>query len=292
MKGLPDNIKRLIDASVPEHMRDYYYRMVMKESSGRPDLTSPTGAKGLLQFTRGTGKLYGLIGPEGDRRTDPKANIEAGVRLTEDNRRTMARILKREPSFSELALGHQQGAETAARMILGTGNAPAQNLAVNRVDPNASPQAAASQIMNYYGFGDRNQIPYLQPGQMPQGPIPGVSLSYNPMAGPQAPMPMPPPSQFAPTAAPPVTPPPAPPPTATDQIMGELGKTGGNSPLDDIAKGISPKVNPAVAAEAAKITPMAADASGAGAAQAAQALMAQLLQKRRGAQGLTLTGGY
>jgi len=156
---LPENVKRIIDANVPEHMRNYYYRMVAKESSGNPNLGSSTGAKGLLQFTRGTGKAYGLVGPQGDIRTDPDANIKAGVRLTEDNRRQLTKALGREPTNSELALAHQQGAGTAARMISGVGNASPKALAVNRVDPNASPQQAAAKIMNYYGFGDQGQVP-------------------------------------------------------------------------------------------------------------------------------------
>ena len=39
---------------------------------------------------------------------------------------------------AEMAVMHQQGGVTGSRMIAGTGNAPAHNLSVNRVDPNAS----------------------------------------------------------------------------------------------------------------------------------------------------------
>jgi len=292
---LPENIKAIIDANVPPSMRDYYYRMVYKESSGNPNLGSSTGAKGLLQFTKGTGKTYGLVGPEGDRRADPVANVQAGVRLTEDNRKALAKALGRDPTHSELALAHQQGAVTAARMISGVGNASPRNLAVNRVDPNTPPQAAANKIMAYYGFDGRQ-------------PVPGMSLATNPYLpqlqhGPTAPSPFP-----APVAAAPVAP--------TGGLWSKLGLTtpeneaalqtrvaaysdkaspegkataGGLEGLDMIAKGLNPQVNPQAAAAAATITPMAPDANGAQNAMAAQQLMAALMQNRQRKYGLTLT---
>ena len=275
---LPENVKKIIDDNVPPSMRNYYYRMVAKESSGRSDLSSSTGAKGLLQFTRGTGKLYGLVGPEGDKRADPVANVQAGVRLTEDNRRALAKALGRDPTMSELALAHQQGAGTAARMISGVGNASPENLRVNKVDPNATPQQAANKIMAYYGFGD-------------QGQVPGMSLAYNPML-PQL-------QQPVPTAASPFPPAPVPPPvppTMTDQIKTALfgaqgggGKDTGLSDIQAIASGFNPKVNPQVAAQAAQITPMSPDAGQAGNAAAASQLMAALLANKRQKFGLSLT---
>ena len=58
-------MKAVIDANAPPHLRAYLYQMVGKEDpTGKA--TSPTGAAGPLQFTRGTGKAYGLVGPQGD----------------------------------------------------------------------------------------------------------------------------------------------------------------------------------------------------------------------------------
>jgi len=287
---LPEHIQKIINANVPEHLRGYISRMVYKESTGRPDLVSPTGASGLLQFTKGTGKLYGLLGPQGDRRKDPVANIQGGVRLTQDNYNTLRKGLNREPTESELALAHQQGAGTAVKMLTGTGNAAPRNLAVNKVDPNASPQAAADKIMAYYGFDGRQSVP-------------GMSLATNPLLpqlqhGPTAPSPFP-----APVAPP--TPPPDPgllaklgivsPETSADirsKLLGAEGKGGVGSPLaglDDITKGLNPQVSPQAAAAAATIAPMAPDVQGQQNAMAAQQLMAALMQNRQRKYGLTLT---
>jgi len=274
---LPENIKAIIDANVPPSMRDYYYRMVYKESSGNPNLGSSTGAKGLLQFTKGTGKTYGLVGPEGDRRADPVANIQAGVRLTGDNHRALTKALGREPTHSELALAHQQGAQTAARMISGVGNASPRNLQVNAVNPNASPQEAANKIMAYYGFDGKQQVP-------------GMSLATNPYL---------PQLQHGPTAASPFPAPVAPPPTSpstVDQVRtallgpgGQGGKDSGLADLQTIAGGFQPKVNPQAAAAAATISPFTPDAAQAGHAAAAQQLMAALMANRQQKYGLSLT---
>jgi len=112
---------------------------------------SPTGAAGPFQFIRSTGRQYGLIGPEGDRRTDPVASIAAVNRLTDDNAAVLEKALGRPPSPGELALAHQQGAGTAAKMLSGSGNAPSYNLAVNNAG-GLGPQAAAQKIMGYYGM--------------------------------------------------------------------------------------------------------------------------------------------
>lgn len=279
---LPDRIKAIIDANVPPAMRDYYYRMVQKESSGRPDLTSPTGAKGLLQFTKGTGRAYGLLGKEGDKRADPDANIKAGVRLTEDNRRTLAKMLGRDPTFSELALAHQQGAETAARMISGVGNASPNALAVNRVDPNASPQAAANKIMAYYGFGDQKAPP-------------GMSLAYNPVVPPVM---QPAAPGVAATPFPPPPPVPAAEPTLLSKLLGEDMKGGKGTPFADITSGLEGILGgggktAAAAPKTLQLEPSSPDLSanlGGQNMQTAQSLMAAILQNRRKPYGMTLTG--
>jgi hypothetical protein len=140
--------------------------MAEKESSGNPSLThGGSGAAGLFQFVPGTARTYGLKNP-----LDATANTKAMVRLTTDNYNTLAKHLGRNPTYSELAVAHQQGADTAGKMITGKGNASAANLRSNQgYDPN--PQVAAQKIMNYYGF-DRGQ-----------GPPPGISLASSPYAG-------------------------------------------------------------------------------------------------------------
>jgi hypothetical protein len=153
LTSIPQHIKAVIDKYAPPGDREYYYNLARKESSFNPNLTSPTGAAGLFQFTRGTGRKYGLLGAEGDKRPNVEANVAAAVRLTEDNRAALRRSLGREPTHGELALAHQQGAQTAAMMRTGTGNASPQNLRVNAVNPNLPGPKAAEKIMNYYGYG-------------------------------------------------------------------------------------------------------------------------------------------
>ena len=150
MPSISPRLKSIIDANVPAHLRYYMYNMVAKEGASGKD--SPTGARGPLQFTRGTGAKYGLVKGGKDLRGNEEANIRAGVGLTLDNAAILRRHLGRDPSLSELALAHQQGPETAGLMLTGKGNAPAKNLAVNNIDPNTPPQEAARKIMNYYGF--------------------------------------------------------------------------------------------------------------------------------------------
>ena len=128
--------------------RGFLGQLAGKEAQS-PNEISPTGAAGPFQFTRGTGAQYGI---PGNARLDPKASILAADRLTDDNVATLTAKLGREPTPGEMALAHQQGAGTAANMLTGAGNAPAQNLAVNNVPPGMAPGAAAQKIMGYYGM--------------------------------------------------------------------------------------------------------------------------------------------
>lgn len=80
------------------------------ESNGNPSAVSSTGAKGLFQFTKGTGGGYGLVNDDKgiDRRADPNANFEAMKRLTADNIAGLQRNgIPVTPSTVYMA--HQQG---------------------------------------------------------------------------------------------------------------------------------------------------------------------------------------
>jgi hypothetical protein len=145
----PDQIKAIIDATVPEADREYAYRMALKESNFDPAAVSPTGATGLFQFTKGTGRDYGLVGQQGDARSDPALNTQAFVKFTNDNRAALRKALGREPTFGELAVAHQQGAGGAIALLTGQGSVDPRNLAVQAGNPKN-----AQDIMNYYGFGD------------------------------------------------------------------------------------------------------------------------------------------
>lgn len=148
-------------AEPDETMRAYYTQLAGREDATGGQRVSPTGAAGPFQFTRGTGKQYGLFGEDGtDNRTDVEASVKAVQQLTRDNAATFMKMHGRAPSLGELALMHQQGGVTGARMVAGTGNAPARNLAVNNVDPRLGPQDAAAKIQGYYKMPD---------AQMPEG---------------------------------------------------------------------------------------------------------------------------
>jgi hypothetical protein len=172
---LPRRVMEVIDYYAPPKDRQLLYHMARKESGGDPSAVSPTGAKGLFQFTRGTGRKYGLLGPQGDLRGDDIKNTQAAIKLLEDNRAVLRKQLGREPTGSEAYLAHQQGAGTAAKMLTGKGNAPANNLRVNNIDPRLGPQEAAKQIMNRFGFNDMGMTLASNPfGDVPQIPLPGA----------------------------------------------------------------------------------------------------------------------
>lgn len=89
-----------------------FKRFAWVESKLDPKAVSPTGAKGLFQFTSGTAKQYGLAKP-----FDPKANADAAARLYLDNQKTLTKTLGRAPNEAELYLAHQQGAGGAAALL-------------------------------------------------------------------------------------------------------------------------------------------------------------------------------
>jgi Transglycosylase SLT domain len=90
----------------------YLAQVAAAESSNNPKAVSPTGAKGLFQFSNGTARQYGLRNP-----FDPAQNADAAARLTRDNQGKLTDSLGRAPSSSELYLAHQQGAAGASAIL-------------------------------------------------------------------------------------------------------------------------------------------------------------------------------
>ncbi len=88
---------------------EYMLAMAYIESKGDPNATSSTGCKGIYQFTKGTGKQYGLFKDGVDIRYDEQANIDAGARLARDNMLELRKLLGRNPEPWMLYLAHQQG---------------------------------------------------------------------------------------------------------------------------------------------------------------------------------------
>jgi len=64
---------------------DLLHKQLFKESSFNPMAVSPTGPRGLGQFTRATGKAYGLL--TDDDFFDPTKSIDAAARYMKDNLR-------------------------------------------------------------------------------------------------------------------------------------------------------------------------------------------------------------
>jgi flagellar protein FlgJ len=197
----PDDVRNLIAANVPPEMQGYATNLIGKESSFNPNAVSPTGATGLAQFTRGTGSQYGLVSDQGDMRKDPVANLKALVALTNDNRAGLMNALGRAPTDGELALAHQQGLQGAINLLSGK-SVPGNNLAVNNVDPNMDPRAAANKIMAFYGGSGGQQAA----GEKPAAGMPSAPPIQPPPVNPPAPAPSPGyvDPMIAPNAAPPM----------------------------------------------------------------------------------------
>ena len=192
----PGYIQDAIQRNVRDPDRQAYLgSLVGGEAPKGPRDTSPTGAAGPFQFTRGTGRQYGLMGPGGDRREDLDASTIAANRLTDDNVAAFRSRLGRDPTPAEMALLHQQGGVTGSRMVAGTGNASPQNLRVNNVPPNATPQQAAARIQAYYGMpneprgggggggGDVQVAQAPPPQQVAQAPRPAAVVGGAPGTG-------------------------------------------------------------------------------------------------------------
>jgi hypothetical protein len=163
----PEQVKAIIDANVPEADREFAYRMAQKESAFNPNAVSPTGAKGLFQFTRGTwGDVTGQsVGRASDGRADPVANTKAFVELTRRNRESLRGVLGRDPTPGELAVAHQQGVGGATALLTGKGTVDPRNLAVQAGNPKN-----AQDIMRYYGFApDQGQSGPIQVAQANTG---------------------------------------------------------------------------------------------------------------------------
>lgn len=88
---------------------EYLIAMAYIESKGDPNAKSSTDCRGIYQFTKGTGKQYGLIQNGVDMRYDEKANIDAGARFAMDNMKALQQKLGRAPEPWMLYLAHQQG---------------------------------------------------------------------------------------------------------------------------------------------------------------------------------------
>ncbi|WGH28303.1 internal virion protein D [Pseudomonas phage 10P302A] len=80
---------------------DYLHKKIFNESSFNPNAVSPTGPRGLGQFTRATGRAYGLVTDEDF--FDPAKSIGASAKLTADLLKTY------KGDYLKAALAYNQG---------------------------------------------------------------------------------------------------------------------------------------------------------------------------------------
>lgn len=111
--GMTAETKALVTEYALKHGQnpEHALAMVQMESGGNANAVSATGAVGLMQFTGGTGRQYGI-----KNRFDPRENVDAGMRLMKDNAAAL-RKAGIEPTLENLYLAHQQGAAGAVQII-------------------------------------------------------------------------------------------------------------------------------------------------------------------------------
>lgn len=113
------NIMSIIDSTAAKYgvPADWMRKSAKIESNFNPNTVSSTGAKGLFQFTKGTGKTYGLADP-----FDPAQNADAAARLYLDNSNGLKKRLGRDPTGGEVYLAHQQGMAGASALLARPGD--------------------------------------------------------------------------------------------------------------------------------------------------------------------------
>lgn len=111
-------IRQQVQQSGTKIPASYFDRMAHIESRHNPRAISPTGAKGLYQFTGRTWKEFG----QGDR-MNPVNNTKAAIKFAEQNRNYLSKRLGREPQPHELYMAHNLGAGGASRLLRASPNA-------------------------------------------------------------------------------------------------------------------------------------------------------------------------
>jgi hypothetical protein len=91
------------------------------ESRGNPNAVSPTGAKGLYQFTGQTWKDIGMSKYD---RLDPIASTEGAIKLANRNGQYLENKLGRAPTDAEIYMAHNIGPGGAYKLLTVDPNTP------------------------------------------------------------------------------------------------------------------------------------------------------------------------
>lgn len=182
----PNDIASIISAAANRYGVDpaYMAQVAATESSNNPKAVSPTGAKGLFQFTRGTAQQYGLRNP-----FDPAQNADAAARLTQDNQTKLTTTLGRPPTNDELYLAHQQGAAGSGALLTN----PNQNAVTALAPVYGGSTARATQAITANGgtpdmtagaFANLWKTKFAAQGASasPPTPTPDANASYSPLS--------------------------------------------------------------------------------------------------------------
>ena len=101
---------------------DYYERLKMAESSGVADVKAKTSsAVGHHQFIEGTWKALTTKYKKNytlEDRTDPVKSLEIAKLFTEENKSSLQKVLKREPTDTELYTAHFLGTTGAKKFLM------------------------------------------------------------------------------------------------------------------------------------------------------------------------------
>lgn len=114
--GVDGALCRLIDAAAGEHAvpRGFLTRLIFRESSFRPAVTSPAGAQGVAQFMPGTARERGLADP-----FDPEQALPKAAQLLADLRTRFG-------NWGLAAAAYNGGPGRVAVWLAGRGGLPAE----------------------------------------------------------------------------------------------------------------------------------------------------------------------
>ncbi|WP_340250890.1 transglycosylase SLT domain-containing protein [Sulfitobacter pontiacus] len=112
---MANNIQHIIDQAARQYNVDpvALKAVAFLESGFDPSAKNPrSSASGLFQQIDSNAKAYGV-----KNRMDPKQSALGAARFMADNKRTLSRVLGREPNVGELYLAHQQGPGGASKLL-------------------------------------------------------------------------------------------------------------------------------------------------------------------------------